>query len=206
MHSFTHSRIYQVPITWRLLLRGWGYKDELDTDHVSRDSRPSKETDKQIDHYNPMPSGGEHHVEGDRGSPKNGMKVSLIQGRRISEQPSLRRRLKWALFISVIFLSPWLHHDDMPKTPPLSGLEANLFLGTRLFPQQLQTTSLLCIGMCPENSSSFNRLTFKYFINLNRARICHKGELVSLLFPFTHPQQFHNTHRVIKVFIFLVGR
>lgn len=133
------------------------------------------------------------------------MKVSLIRGRRVSEQPS-RKTSKMSPFHFCCFLSPWLHHDDMPRTHPLSGLEANLSLGIRLFPQQLHITSELGIGMCPENSSSFNRLALKHFNHLNRVRICHKGELASLLFPFTRPSNSMTHTKVIEVFLFLVGR
>lgn len=72
-------------------------------------------------------------------------------------------------------------------------LEANIFPRTILLPQQFKTTSPLWVGLCPENSSSFNRLTFKCFINFNKARICPKGELVSLLFPLSPPPQLYNT-------------
>lgn len=139
--------------------------------------------------------GGEHCVECGRGSPKNKMKVSLLWGERVSEQPSLRRCRKWTLSISVIFLSPWLHHDDMPRTHPLSWLRGKPFPGNWVISSAVVDHLSAVRWHVPENSSSFNRSTFKHFINLNRARICHKGELASLLFPFTGPQQFHNTHR-----------
>lgn len=40
---------------------------------------------------------------------------------------------------------------------------------------------------------SFNRLLFKCFTNLNKARIGPRGELASLLFPLSLPPQLDNT-------------
>lgn len=124
-----------------------------------------------------------------------GTKVSLGWGGRVPEQPSLRRWcLKRVLFKArIFFLLSWRDLDYLPMNHPLT--ERQTFSHEPFYFLSNSRPRLGCRLACaPRIPVPSNGLTFKCFVNFNKARISPQSELVSLLFPLSPPPQLYNTN------------